>query len=83
MRRAGCLCDLLLSEAELESPLPQMRGDRADLTKGANTLVFRARGTVRLAATRATTRRLCGGATNRILGSESHKSDLITDGKSR
>ena len=51
MRRAGCLCDLLLSEAELESPLPQMRGDRADLTKGADTLVFSARGAVGLAAT--------------------------------
>jgi hypothetical protein len=68
-RRLG---DLLLGESQLEATLPQMRGNRADLPKGADTLVFGARVAIGLVAPSATLGRI-----------DSITSDGIVKGASR
>jgi hypothetical protein len=61
------LGDLLLGKSQLEAPLPQMRRNRADLTKGSDSLVFGTSVAIRGAAIGAALSCLDGATPNRIL----------------
>ena len=70
---AGCLRDFRLGETELEATLPQMRGDRADLPKGTDTLVFGARVAIGLATPSATLGRIGSATSDGIVKGASHR----------